>query len=210
MASKPKPTIVEKIYSLELPLPANIVPTLLGMVTDDTLTDSQKVGGMALTLLLKLAEGGLMISAEEIARIREATGMEEPTCGEDLVEVISQSTGISEGKNVFPVTIDPVYMALYEEPAKIQGRETREIIQEIVDSVFDNDALGYLVAGVPRFVRMTEKDYQSVKSILDEDFDTGTKLAEILRAMLESPLAEPQAQELPAPEPDAVTEGAQS
>jgi hypothetical protein len=200
MAKNQKPTEQkEKVFNMDLSIPVDMVPKILEMEMREEFNEGQRIGIVALGALMDFANGGIMLAPEELDRMVEATGIERPTCGEDIVALLSESTGMKEGKHDFHVTIDPVYMALYEEPARIQGRETGDLMQEIVDSVFDNDALGYLVSGTPRIMRMLEKDYQALKDLLGKDFDNGTDLARLVHKFFDGPMSEDDPKQLPEP-----------
>ena len=177
------------VYNLDLPIQAEMLPPLLGLVDDPTLTDAQKIGGIALRLLEDQATGGLMLSIDELRRITEATGVN-PACGEDLVAVLSEATGIEEGKHVIKILIDPVWWEYYSEPAKIQGRKVEDVLAEIFELILDNDPYQYMVSGQPQLVRMTEKDYDDLQELLGVKFTTGTELAKLIQKTLGGPLAE--------------------
>lgn len=180
-----------KIFNIDLELSQAHIETLLAMVAPgaEALTDAQKIGGVALGLLRYQAGGGLMLRPKELERIAESTGLD-PTCGEDLLDAISKSTGMAEGKYVLKINVDPVWMEYFKQPAEIQGRTVEDVIQEVMDYVMDNDPMQYLVMGQPQLIRMTEKDFAALTSLLGEKFDNGTELVKLIKQTLGGPLAE--------------------
>jgi hypothetical protein len=188
----------QRIFSLELALDGRVADTILRMADENLepevrnrLTDVLKIGGAAKGVLERIAAGGFILDGDEIDRLVEATGIDRPECGEDLVDICSRATGIEEGKFVIPVAIDPAYVEYLKQPAEIQGISLNQLLQDAIDYIMDNDVLGYMVtSGTPHVMRMGDADYQALKEVLGEDFDTGTKLAQLYKKLIGGPMAE--------------------
>jgi hypothetical protein len=172
-------------FNLQVDLDQEQIPVLTGLVAGDQ-NDTQKLVTLVSSLLKDTWGGGLMLSPEEMARITEATGLD-PESGEDLIPLLSEAAGRSEGKLSFRVSVDPVYEEYYREPAEMQGRTVQELIQEIVDTVMDGDPLQYNVgslAGYPEVIRMTQNDKAALEKLLGAKFQTGTDLAKLIQESL--------------------------
>jgi hypothetical protein len=177
-----KPSTVR--FNLQIDLKPEEVPVLTGLV-DGEINDMQKLVTLTESLLRDTAGGGMMLTPEELARITEATGVD-PTCGEDLIPLLSEAAGIEEGKMTFKVSIDPAYEEYYKEPAEMQGRTVKDLIQDIFDTFMDQDPLEYNMGnmGFPEVFRMTQKDKELVEKILGAKFQDGTSLAKLIQQAL--------------------------
>jgi len=171
------------VYSPEIRLKPEHAADIVNRVAGD-LTETQKVGLVATQYLTDIAEGGLLLTNEELHRIAESTGVE-ATCGEDLLTVIAEGSGREEGKLKVPIIIDPAYESAYEEVAQSQGRTIQEILQETVDVVMDREWVYELIpSNRPEQVLMSPAVKRELEEILGEKFSTGMDLAGLVKKAL--------------------------
>jgi hypothetical protein len=189
-------------FNLQIDLSAEQVNNLTGLVSEESLNDTQKLSKVAEEFLGDVAGGGLVLSPAEMARITEATGLE-VECGEELIPLLSEATGREEGKMTFKCSVDPVYEEYYEEAANAQGRTVKELIQDIWDIFMDGDPMQYNMgnAGYPQLVRMMPKDREAIEKLLGAKFETGTDLVKLIQESLGGGLFSES-----AAEPSAVQE----
>jgi len=183
-----KPSTVR--FNLQVDLKPEEVPVLVGLVEGDS-NEVQKLSTLAESLLHDTSGGGMMLSPDEMARITEATGLD-PECGEDLIPLLSEASGIEEGKLTFKISVDPVYEEYYKEPAEMQGRSVKDLIQDIINTIMDNDPLQYNMGnfGFPEVFRVMPKDKEEIEQLLGGKFQDGTSLAKLIRQALGSELFE--------------------
>jgi hypothetical protein len=174
----------DKIVNVDLALSTERFETIKAMVENEALTDTQKIGGVALSLLQDLADGGLMLKAEEVARIATATGLD-PECGEDLIEAISAGTGREEGSLKVFILIDPSYEMAYQEIADMRGQPIQQLFQDLMDFVIAQQWVNDLPSEKqPVAVLMTPEDKAELEKLLGGKFQTGTDLAGLVKKLV--------------------------
>jgi hypothetical protein len=183
-----KPSTVR--FNLQVDLQPEEVPTLIGLVDGDQ-NEVQKLSTLSESLLHDTSGGGMMLTPDEMARITEATGLD-PNCGEDLIPLLSEASGKEEGKLTFKISVDPVYEAYYREAAEMQGRSVKELVQDIINTIMDNDPLQYNMGnfGFPEVFRMLPKDKEGVEQLLGGKFQDGMSLVSLIRKALGSDMFE--------------------
>lgn len=142
-------------------------------------TPAEKAKAVILALVEAMADGGLMLSADEVQRIRESTGVE-LTCGADLLPFLSEATGREAGCRVIKILIDPAYETPLDEIATVRGQTVEEILRETLQVALDNNWYESLPEA-PRTFRMTEVDAKALEEVLGETFANGTDLAKLIR-----------------------------
>jgi hypothetical protein len=177
-------------FNLQVDLQPEEVPTLIGLVDGDQ-NEVQKLSTLSESLLHDTSGGGMMLTPDEMARITEATGLD-PNCGEDLIPLLSEASGKEEGKLTFKISVDPVYEAYYREAAEMQGRSVKELVQDIINTIMDNDPLQYNMGnfGFPEVFRMLPKDKEGVEQLLGGKFQDGMSLVSLIRKALGSDMFE--------------------
>lgn len=182
--AKPKPTEALKIFNVDLPLTEGQAQKIYELVTEEGLTEAQKIGGVALGLLQHQAEGGLMLKSAEIDAIEQCTGvaLEE---GIDLIPILSEATGRVEGKLMIPYYVDPADEAGYQAIADAQGRSIEEVFQEITTYVMDNEMVyNVMPPNRPEAVYMLPATKQELEGILEGTFSNGTELAALVKKFI--------------------------
>lgn len=170
------------VFAIELELNNSEIPVLESMV-DGEAPRSAKIKAVAEQLLSQQAGGGMMLVPEEMSRIREATGID-PNTGEDLIPFLSAGSGILEGKHTFQIQVDPAHFPGYEEAAFAQGRDVKELFQDVINQALDDDWMGQMVLRPPDIIRFTQDDRAALTKLLGEPFATGTELAELVKKAL--------------------------
>ena len=181
MADKKTPKAAQEVKLLTtLELTNEQYSALASMTTGDQ-PDSEKAQSVVLKLVRDVADGGLLLTPDEVARITDATGVD-PSCGEDLIPYLSAGSGIEEGCHIFKAAIDPVYMTRLEEIAGFREWPIQQVVQEMVDHCLENNWYEE-ITDQPRHVRMTEDDVKALEEVLEGKFSTGTELAELIKGL---------------------------
>jgi hypothetical protein len=98
----------------------------------------EKVPGVIASLAQQAAGGGLMITPEEMQRINDATGLD-PSCGEDLIPLLSAGAGMEEGHHVVKAKVDPYYWQRLEDRAAMRETAVETVIQEMFDHCLEEN-----------------------------------------------------------------------
>jgi hypothetical protein len=171
-------------FSVEIPVAKEHMPVLAELCQDKSLNDPQIVQALAYTSLLEMGRGGLLLRADEVKRIEDASGVS-LGCGEDILPYLSEQTGIEEGCIKVSVRIDPSYEAPYREIAAMQQRPIEELFQEAMDMVLANEwAYEIPVGERPIHILMPPAAKQELEEILGAKFSTGMDLAALVKKSL--------------------------
>lgn len=155
---------------------------ILAMV-DEEASPAEKVGGLAQTALVALADGGMMLDPLTMRAMEQSIG--QPIEGQDqLLALVEEGAGQAGGKLTLRWSVDPVYLPTMQNMADFQGRTVQEIAQNCLDTAVDS---GWLIGEVlpnPERVLMSKEDKAALVAVLGSDFTDGTQLAELLKQNL--------------------------
>jgi hypothetical protein len=111
-------------------------------IPGEELTPITKCGMIAAGLLDQLAEGGIMLAAEDVERLRD-TGAEVQEAS-DIVEMAEKSMGRKAGQYEFMAALDPMHVQGMRDIAESNGVPLERLATEILQFGLDND-WGYAV-----------------------------------------------------------------
>ena len=120
--------------ALELSLEETAVRTLCSAVNGN-LPTTTKIGRIATGLLKDLAEGGLMLPAESVIRIKKAIASVD---SEDIVSKVESGANRQGDHLLFTTAVDPVWEPRLKEIADSRGIPVMALMQEIVGAVLFN------------------------------------------------------------------------
>lgn len=139
---------------------------------------ARSVGEYASWALGELADGGLLLSASDVARMEEAVGnLKSPA---DIVTAMESGHSRKEGKVIIPWSVDPVYLPNLEEIAETTGRSVEGLLQDVMDTAMSK---GWLYEWNPEPVPLmfSEDDLAEIAEIIGVDAPTGTDIASFIR-----------------------------
>lgn len=179
MASKPRSTDV--VFSLDFTLTQERFAYLAEMAQAKD-TPLRKAQSAILGLVEQASAGGLMLTADELERIKQSTGVD-PSCGEDLLPFLVEGTGREEGKLVVKFLVDPAYITPLEEIAKVRGGSVEDIVRETLEVCFDNGWYEQLpMEHLP--LRVTPGDREKLEQLLGGTFATGSDLVKLIEMQI--------------------------
>jgi len=91
------------------------------------------------------ANGGLMLRPNDLARMSKSVGRPVRTAVE-VTELVEKGASVKDGKNVFPLSLDPSALAVFEDTAKTMGWTMEQLFQDCVDQIVDQ---GWLYSMAP-------------------------------------------------------------
>ena len=172
------------IYTIDVRLTPTQAQDIIERIDAPTMTDARRVARVAEVFLTQIADGGMLISPHGITRIREACGVD-PETEEEIVALISEGTGITEGKHRFPVDIDPAYWPAYEEIARVAGITPEKIVQETLDTIMEREWVYEIDPGHrPVRILMAPPEKRDLEELLESPFSSGSELLALIRKAL--------------------------
>ena len=156
--------------------------TTLSKMIEGEQPPKEKVVALTTTALTELAEGGLILTGDEVKQITDATGLD-PTCGSDLLPFLAVKTGFEDGMHLVHAHVDPVFWAQLEQNAEYRNWPIDQLIQETLDWCLENNHYEYLPE-VPRHVLMTDNDAKEIEELIGGKFTTGTQLATLIKKLV--------------------------
>ena len=172
------------IYTIDVRLTPTQAQDIIERIDAPTMTDARRVARVAEVFLTQIADGGMLISPHGITRIREACGVD-PETEEEIVALISEGTGITEGKHKVVVLIDPSYWPAYEEIARVSGQTPETLLQETVDTILEREWVYEIDPGHrPVRILMAPPEKRDLEELLDGQFNSGGELLGLIRKAL--------------------------
>ena len=172
------------IYTIDVRLTPTQAQDIIERIDAPTMTDARRVARVAEVFLTQIADGGMLISPHGITRIREACGAD-PETEEEIVALISEGTGITEGKHKVTVLIDPSYWPAYEEIARVSGQTPEALLQETVDTILEREWVYEIDPGHrPVRILMAPPEKRDLEELLDGQFNSGGELLGLIRKAL--------------------------
>ena len=172
------------IYTIDVRLTPTQAQDIIERIDAPTMTDARRVARVAEVFLTQIADGGMLISPHGITRIREACGVD-PETEEEIVALISEGTGITEGKHKVTVLIDPSYWPAYEEIARVSGQTPETLLQETVDTILEREWVYEIDPGHrPVRILMAPPEKRDLEELLDGQFNSGGELLGLIRKAL--------------------------
>ena len=104
-------------------------------IKSEGMTDISKLSSVAAGLLEQLAEGGIMLSVEDVQRLRD-TGHEVEDAA-DIVEMAETGIGFKRGQFVFAAEIDPEVLPALREYAAQCGVTLEELGTQTINFAID-------------------------------------------------------------------------
>ena len=174
----------QKIFNIDVRLTPTQAKDIIERIDAPTMTDARRVARVAEVFLTQIADGGMLISPHGITRIREACGVD-PETEEEIVALISEGTGITEGKHKVTVLIDPSYWPAYEEIARVSGQTPETLLQETVDTILEREWVYEIDPGHrPVRILMAPPEKRDLEELLDGQFNSGGELLGLIRKAL--------------------------
>jgi hypothetical protein len=139
---------------------------------------AQRVGEYASWAMDELSQGGLLLSADSIARMEESVGQLQTP--EDVVKAVETGQRRREGQVVVEWVVDPTYLPNLEEIAQSSGRSVQQLMQDVMDTAM---AKGWLYEWNPEPVPLmfSEEDLLEVGEIIGVENPTGTDITSWIR-----------------------------
>ena len=99
--------------------------------------------------------------------------------------MISEGTGITEGKHKVTVLIDPSYWPAYEEIARVSGQTPEVLLQETVDTILEREWVYEIDPGHrPVRILMSPPEKRDLEELLESPFSSGSELLALIRKAL--------------------------
>ncbi len=113
-------------------------------------------------LVADFVGGGLMLSPEDMSRIRDSA----PDAGPDeIIKAVAESAGMSEGQMVVRWTVDPSYWEPLRAIAEAQSMEVEQVIQNLMDNAV-NGGWFYDLNALIKPIAMTAEEYAEVGELI--------------------------------------------
>lgn len=179
MANKAKPG--QMTIPAELVLNVDTVEAIAASVKEDQ-PPAHKVVRVAIGMLESLASGAILMSPVLVRRVAEAVGKEiDATDIADLAEI---GAGRRAGQLSVTLNIDPVYEDLLRTNADFQGMTIGQLLQNSMDTAWDNGWFYTMPAGTATHVQMRDADKRSLEAILGKPFNSGTELIALIKDLV--------------------------
>lgn len=164
--------------AFQISLPPALATKIADSVAGDNLTPVAKLASVAEGLMEQLGEGGIMLSVEDVDRLRE-TG-HDIEGAEDIVKLAEEAANFDTGQCVVRATIDPANMPPLEEMAASNGTTVQQVAQDMFNFGIES---GWLYEVPPGYhaVRLTPEQNKLVSEILGQEEFTGETLCQFLR-----------------------------
>lgn len=123
-------------------------------------------------------QGGIMLTANDLASIKKSTDTE-IGAAEDVLKAVQGAKGRKGGKYTVEVELDPVWYPAATEVAEWQGCTVQDVLNEIVNTVVGNGSLYDWMP--PETIPVTAKEIAEIKRLTGEGHVTGRSLIAALK-----------------------------
>lgn len=137
----------------------------------------EKVAGIATGLLNELADGGLMLTADQASRIQSILG---ETTGEAIIKAADKAAGRRGGGVVVEWVADPSWVGSFEDTAKQQGITLSALVQQMMDTAVDNGWF-YQMSIQPRRILLSEAADRYLRQVMGRDVFTGEDIVQLVK-----------------------------
>lgn len=141
----------------------------------------EKVAGVASDLLNKLADGGMMLSPQDVEKIHTAIGDFTPDA---LIAAVDKTAHRRGGAVVAEWVVDPSWVGPLEEISKQQGSSLQALIQDMMNTAVANQWF-YSITPEPATLRMTAADNEFLKEALGMERFSTADIIHLLKAKIE-------------------------
>lgn len=137
------------------------------------------VKGCVSNYLSAYANGGLMLSADDLADIGQVCGSD-ITSSSDIVEAVKSGAG-KHTENSFQVSVDPSLMANVEESARVLGISVEQWVYNCWGHILANGWL-YGISADTTWVALNKSQCETVRAIIGRDCTSSTDVMEAITA----------------------------
>lgn len=149
---------------------------LLGLIPGD-LPPAKKIEGFANGLVEDICQGGLMLSGDDVSRIREVS----PNAGpEEIISAVGDSGGMEDGQIKVPFYLDPTLLGPLKDIAEMQGFSVQEVVQNMMDHAIEQGWF-YALEPQPKCLFLEQDDYHQLAKVMGKGSPTGADLMEWLK-----------------------------
>ena len=138
--------------------------------------------GLAEFFYHNYANGGLMLRPNDLARMSKSVNRPVRTAVE-VTELVEKGASVKDGKNIFPLTLDPSALSVFEDTAKTMGWTMEELFQDCVNQIVDQGWL-YTMAPGNLMLQISPSDRIFLEGVLGKvnfyGSDVVKKMKEIL------------------------------
>lgn len=174
-------------------------PTEVTTGIDVTLTEAQRVklcqmapearpseamSGLATGLLQDLADGGSMLSANSIARLRHS--LPNPFDEQALIGLVEKGARRFGQSEVIEYVVDPIWKEPLNQWAATNGRTAQELVQDCMQQAFDQEWF-YNMAFERKTLYLTTAQYATLCAALGREVVSGADVVDYMAAMSEPP-----------------------
>lgn len=182
------PSAKALIFPVDIELPEPKVRFVCDQL-NVSLSDGQKIAGLAQSALDDLSEGGMVVTGKVMEQIRNLVG--DIQDDQDLVRFIEAGKGMEDGCVVGKWRPDPTYVTVLEEIARSQGNTVQQCVQNLMDWGI-SQGWGYQINPETVVMFFARDDFRMICEAFDKPHLTGTDLAAFIRGLY-SPDREPVA-----------------
>jgi hypothetical protein len=175
MAKSTKPTNVQ--VNLELSIPIKDYEVFEAVDPDNV---QAYLNTCVANYLSAYADGGLMLSGDDIQAMSEALG-EDVTSSSDIVNAVINSVSEEDSDSVFKVVIDPSLKPNIEDSARVQGVTVDHWLTNCWSHIITNGWL-YGVSGDIRWVPFTNQQLKLISEAAGKKLESSSDIVAAVTA----------------------------
>lgn len=129
--------------------------------------------------LHEYANGGLLLTGQEVARIGKA-GKADVSKSDDVVSLVEKAQRSNKGLRTFQITLDPSLIDSFQQNADFKGVSVDELLQECWNHIHANGWLYQMQPDV-LWIPLSGKELAKIKETAPEAAVTSRDVIELLR-----------------------------
>jgi hypothetical protein len=173
-----------KTFVVEIELEESKVRSLCDQFPNVEMNDSQKIAGLAAGAIADFADGGVTISGRVASRIKEIVGNVDYE--RDLVGMVEAGRGLDKCRLVGKWMVDPTYEPVLRDISASQELSIQQVVQSLMDWGVGQGWAYQMEPGVVT-VFFSRRDFNTVSSLMEKEYVTGTDIAQFIRHLSEVP-----------------------
>jgi predicted HicB family RNase H-like nuclease len=177
MAKSTKSTNIQ--IPLELSIPQADHEVLEEAASKESISVQEYIHACVSKYLSAYANGGLMLSAEDLVAIGETSG-QEITSSSDIVDAIL-SRAEDHSPNSFTISVDPSVMANVEESARVIGVSIEQWVHNCWGHILANGWL-YAISADTTWIPLSKDQCAKVRSVIGRDCTSSNDVMDAIAA----------------------------